>query len=372
MLFSSCIKDEEMNQECDILSAWVEGDDDFKALFYQPETDMKIANVLSNDRHIIFTVRSTETIKEVPVFFNITPGATISPANGSKQDFSKGGVTYTVTSEDGRWHRSYVVDFCEPELPTSFNFENHELTEVSNLFFGKYSYYSWYENNSKGVRVPTTWTNGNEGFGMGNSSATAENFPTSVVENGFEGHCVKMVTCDAGALAQALHKPLAAGNMFLGKFDMGQVLTNPLASTLMGIPMSYNEVPVRITGYYKYKPGEKYIDQDLKEVQGKVDEADIYSVIYRNKDEQGNPVMLNGGDVKTSPYVMLKAEVASLPPTDEWTPFEMVFSGQQLDESLLRDRGYNFTIVFSSSKDGASFLGAIGSTLYVDKVEVHF
>ena len=136
--------------------------------------------------------------------------------------------------------------------------------------------------------------------------------------------------------------------------------------------MSYNEVPVRITGYYKYKPGEKYIDQDLKEVQGKVDEADIYSVIYRNKDEQGNPVMLNGGDVKTSPYVMLKAEVASLPPTDEWTPFEMVFSGQQLDESLLRDRGYNFTIVFSSSKDGASFLGAIGSTLYVDKVEVHF
>ena len=80
--------------------------------------------------------------------------------------------------------------------------------------------------------------------------------------------------------------------------------------------------------------------------------------------------MLDGGNVLSSPYVVRKAEMTSLPPTDVWTPFEMFFEGEDLDEQLLADRGYNFTIVFTSSKEGASFLGAIGSTLYVDKVAV--
>jgi len=76
--------------------------------------------------------------------------------------------------------------------------------------------------------------------------------------------------------------------------------------------------------------------------------------------------------VLSSEYIVRKAEVASLPPTDEWTPFEMFFEGGDADPVVLASQGYNMTLVFSSSKDGASFEGAIGSTLYVDEVVVSF
>ena len=129
---------------------------------------------------------------------------------------------------------------------------------------------------------------------------------------------------------------------------------------------------MRVTGYYKYRPGEVFTNKDMEEVPGRTDEASIYAVFYRNKDAQGNEVYLYGNDVLSSPYIVRKAQVASLPPTDEWTRFEMFFEGSDADEALLTTQGYNMTLVFSSSKDGASFEGAVGSTLYVDEVVVSF
>jgi hypothetical protein len=41
-----------------------------------------------------------------------------------------------------------------------------------------------------------------------------------------------------------------------------------------------------------------------------------------------------------------------------------------VDHTLLKNRGYNLALVFSSSKEGANFCGAIGSTLYIDKVVI--
>ncbi|MDY6250502.1 MAG: PCMD domain-containing protein [Bacteroidaceae bacterium] len=39
---------------------------------------------------------------------------------------------------------------------------------------------------------------------------------------------------------------------------------------------------------------------------------------------------------------------------------------------MLRDGGYNLALVFSSSKTGDMFEGSVGSTLYIDKVEITF
>jgi len=41
-----------------------------------------------------------------------------------------------------------------------------------------------------------------------------------------------------------------------------------------------------------------------------------------------------------------------------------------IDDSTLEQFGYNLALVFSSSKNGAQFCGAVGSTLYVDKVVI--
>ena len=375
LLLTSCIKDELANTECDIISAWVEGDQ-YKNLFYQPESDMRFEQLSSTESRITFTVRSILSLPDIPVHFTITPGATIQPASGSVQNFREQPVTYTVTSEDGSWQRKYIVEFREPDLPKlHYNFENVEqkTEELNFLFFTvKATFFSWYETvmqDGKESRQDI-WASGNPGFGVGNSGAELMSYPTLSEENGYEGKCVKLVTRDAGPFGKPMKKPIAAGNLFLGKFDIDKVTTDPLATTRMGIRAPFTEEPIKVTGYYKYQPGAEFINEEGVVQPGVVDQGHIYAVVYRNQDENGNAVMLDGGNVLSSKYIAKKAEMKTLPPTDIWTPFEMFFEGDRLDSQLLDNRGYNLALVFTSSKEGARFLGAIGSTLYVDKVDI--
>ena len=76
--------------------------------------------------------------------------------------------------------------------------------------------------------------------------------------------------------------------------------------------------------------------------------------------------------LKANPQVYKFARVASLPPTDEWARFEMFFEGKDADNELVKNLGFNLALVFSSSKRGAYFEGAVGSTLFVDEVEISF
>ena len=45
-------------------------------------------------------------------------------------------------------------------------------------------------------------------------------------------------------------------------------------------------------------------------------------------------------------------------------------NGKTIDPKKLAEGGYSFAIIMSSSKDGAKFEGAIGSTLYVDELQL--
>ena len=58
---------------------------------------------------------------------------------------------------------------------------------------------------------------------------------------------------------------------------------------------------------------------------------------------------------------------------DEWTAFELPFepmNGKEINKSKLQDGKYKLSIVLSSSVKGAYFKGAVGSTLYVDELEL--
>lgn len=366
LLLTSCIKDESANMECDILSAKVEGDA-YVQYFYQP-TQMVIDHVASNENDIVFTVRSLISLpKAIPVTFSLTPGATVSPANGSQQDFAAGPVTYTVTSEDGQWKRQYTVSFQEPTMPTyRFSFEHVETVKG----IGSGTYHDFYEVDQQGTRH-NIWASGNPGASIiAAHNAQPESFPTFSTDEGYDGKGVCLNTQPTGMLGEMMGKPIAAGNLFLGKFNVNQVLLNPLKATEFGIPI--DREPVRVTGYYKYRPGDEFTNKNKEVVPGRVDEASIYAVFYRNTDDNGNSVVIDGSDVFTNPNILKIARVASLPATDEWRRFEMFFEGQDADPAVLASLGYNLTLVFSSSKDGDSFEGAIGSTLYVDEVEVMF
>ena len=360
-LLVSCIKDEPKNMECDILEAWVEGDN--LDQHFSQATDMCISDVPSGTDMLTFTVKRLSTLPALAMHFTLTPGATVSPENGSVQDFRNGPVTYTVTSEDGQWHRTYTVEFREAKLPSNvYDFESFELSTN-----GKY--YVWFDKADDDTKE-YIWASGNEGFMIASPNAAATDYPTVPDENGFDGCCVRLTTRSTGSWGKTFKKPIAAGNLFLGAFNSQYALTNTLKTTEMGIP--YVKEPVRVTGYYKYSPGKVFTDKNFKEVD-RIDEPSIYSVLYLNHDEQGNSIVLHGDDVLTSPYIVRKAQVASLPATSQWQQFEMEFEGTTpIDATLLANRGYSLALVFSSSKTGDTFEGAVGSTLYIDKVEISF
>ena len=180
---------------------------------------------------------------------------------------------------------------------------------------------------------------------------------------------MKLVTCSTGFFGAMAKKYIAAGNLFLGEFDLSVATTEPLKSTRFGV--KFDRKPIKMTGFYQYKPGSPFKDAQNKDVEGRVDKGDIYAVFYRNEDENGKEVVLYGDDVLTNRYIVAKARVENLQPVNEWTPFEISFVyTKDVDLDLLDGNGYNLTVCFSSSIDGATFEGAIGSTLLIDKVRI--
>ena len=339
----SCIKDEAPNNECDIESAWVEGAE-LEKLFYKP-ADMRKENISSTETSITFIVRSMAMVPtEIPVNFKITD-------------------------------KAYKVAFTEPILPKSkFSYENVDTLEGGFLVLNKY--HQFYELNQNGEKQ-RFWASGNAGFALSLfSGAGPKQFPTYMSENGFEGNGVRLKTMYAGDLGKGMGKPIAAGNLYLGRFMVEYAAMDPLKATEFGV--QWDRDPVRITGYYKYKPGPEFTNVKMEVIPDRIDEASIYAVFYNNIDPNGSQYFLYGEELADldkiidNPQVYKVARVSSLPPTDQWTRFEMFFEGRDAPEELVANKNCNLAIVFSSSKNGAQFEGAIGSTLYIDEVEVSY
>lgn len=362
-VFTSCFKDEPLNAECDILEASVSVSKP-EDMFYH-SSDSKI-QVPYTDSTIIFSVRRHADLNAIAPHFILTDGATIVPANGSVQDFSKSPVIYTVTSEDKQWNRHYAVSFFPVVQTVSdtirFDFEHYELEQK------ELKYYTWYYIGEDGQRHDY-WATGNQGLIMIKGSAPPEDYPSVPAKDGHSGSYAKLTTQSTGWLGAFAHKPLAAGNLYLGSFDFRMAMHDAMKATKFGIP--FDKKPIKLTGWYRYKPGKKYQDKNRKTVPNRTDSASIYAVFYRNADEQDNPVTLYGDDVLTNKHILAIAKVAEVKTTDQWTPFEVVFDyTQQPDERILANRGYNLTVVFSSSERGAQFEGAIGSELSIDEVRI--
>ena len=363
---TSCFKEEPLNAECDIEMAWVHVDD-LEASFYNANDTL--INVISNEDKIVFSMRDDADVTAFAPQFKITPGATISPASGTAHDFSDGPVTYTVTSEDGKWSRKYQVSCNRMARYTTseidFDFEHFELDPLYHQF------YVWHNSLADGS-LGDDWATGNLGFRLSMSQAKADEFPTSVLENGYDGHGVLLITRDTGPLGHmgSNPKPIAAGNMFLGKFNVAKALFNPMLATEFGIP--FIQKPVRLSGYYQYSPSAPFTDKQFIEHPDRIDAGDIYSVLYINHDRNGNPLVLYGDNVLSSDNIVAVARVKNVNETNgEWVKFDIEYEyKKEINPDMLANRGYNLTIVFSSSIDGATFEGAIGSTLKVDCVKL--
>lgn len=364
-MLTSCFKEEPLNAECDIEYAYLHSDDP-EATFYQL-TD-SLVEVYSTDNVIEFGVKEDVDLTALAPEFVITEGATIEPASGSVHDFSDNKpVSYTVTSQDGKWSRTYMVYINHrirtiDEIPT-LSFENSMLDTSQR-------YAVWYETAADGYEI-NAWATGNPGFAITAGNAAPSEYPSSVLEEGYEGRGVRLTTRATGTLGALSGMPIAAGNLFTGTFNTLDALGSATKATRFGTPVSQR--PLSFSGYYKYTPGEEVTGEDNKPIPGKIDAGDIYAILYRNTDSEGKAFTLDGENVKTSDQIVATAIIDEVKPTTEWTPFDINFTyKEQLDEQILRNYGYSLAIVFSSSINGAYFEGAVGSTLCIDEVKVSY
>ena len=101
------------------------------------------------------------------------------------------------------------------------------------------------------------------------------------------------------------------------------------------------------------------------------DYGTIYAVLYDNHNAKGEAICLYGDNVQTSDRVVALARLDNIDDTPEWTPFTLNFIYRKaVDAQKLRTGGYSLAIVCSSSTSGAEFMGAVGSTLWVDQFRV--
>lgn len=375
MLMGSCIGEEPLNAECDIEEVSLTMADAESIFYHEYDTLQVVSSAVDS---VGFLIRYDKNVGELPLNLKLTPGAKpyimengeyVPFKQGSLVDFSNEQVRqFRIVSQDGRWARLYRINIVHDKAPEkehlfmNITFDYFELNST-----GKYHVWHGVEENSISY---DQWATGNPGFNLSKSSAKVEEYPTLGVQTGGVdgGPYLKLETRDTGAFGRMVNMRLAAGNLFIGTFDVANALKDAMAATRFGLPFKHK--PVKVSGWYKFKAGERFQDRKGNAVD-RVDQPDIYCVMYRNQDADGNQVLLYGDDVLTSPAIVGLARITGVVETDEWTSFEMSLNyTSELDSELLENNGYSMTISFASSIEGASFEGAPGSVFCVDNVTI--
>ena len=398
---ASCIKEQAQNRECDIRKAEVHLPHPEDFFFLLNDTTAPILDDFGQSVIVFQGVKPTADLSRLTPTFTISKGATLFPPQGTLRDFSgEQAQTYFVIAEDeqelvqypttpeatlaymqqlaqyakaGRHIRPYQVKFSRNLIDLSdvisYDFEHYSLETQS----GKY--YEWSDPFNGQQRTVPNWATANKGFSTARGSAKPDEYPTvPVAEGGVDGGAyVRLTTSSTGEFGELFKMPLAAGNLFLGTFDFSVALTNTLQATRFGDNSILGRKPVRFTGYYQFSPGPQMTNQNGEKIPG-TDQPAIYCVVYKNHDAAGRSVVLHGDDVEDSPLVVGKAEVKDWQTgLNGWVQFDLPFVWKEdIDPTRLDNHGYNFAIVCSSSKDGASYSGARGSILLVDKFRLIF
>lgn len=312
-------------------------------------------------------------------------------------------VNYTVTSQDGEWHKTYRVQVVQQLKPDEYRFNKVELDPTK-----KYSIFNEIDNNGNFLMA---WASGNPGFvmcGEADKAAKAkygktqykdhiwEFFPTTAVYK--EGttlsvdgenvanfmlgdkyarpEFIRLVTRSTGGFGSMVGMPIAAGNIFQGEFDLGNAISAPREATKFGEPYHYK--PLTLSGEYRYEAGETFTDEKGKPVVGRTDIFSIYAIYFLTDDK----VTYIDSNVHYNDFMhpnmvalanLTDARVTGLGDND-WVKFEITFDysayNKVVDKALLAKGRYKLGIVIASSAEGDYFRGSVGSTLDVRNLKV--
>lgn len=353
LCFTSCIQDEALNVEAAI--------DGCKG------ANIQLVSLNNEKKEIDVYVSAGCDISKQELIFDIPNGALLSANEKEPQDNpplydfgTNQSRLFTVISEDKSNTAQYTINITKMELPHTFSFENMQQEDPYNILY--------LSDTSKKL----VWASGNPGFKLTGMANSSKDYPTIQVPGGKKGYCIKLETKDTGSFGLTAKMPIASGNLFIGSFDTSNALSKPLEATQFGYP--FTEVPLMLTGYFKFKAGEQMIkmsDKGVEKIPGK-DRFDIYAVMYEASEDN---FFLNGGNSLNHKNIvkLARIEESKAIETNEWIRFDLPFNnknGKTIDKEKLQKGKYKLAIVLSSSVDGAYFKGAIGSTLYVDELNV--
>lgn len=361
----SCIQDEPANAEADVVLCRIMNEQG------QPDNNIKGDLFIGNDLITVFATPRINLKKLAPVF-ELTPGATIQPKSGTVRDFSEP-QKYVVTSESGQWSKEYTVSIDTFRIPVKYGFEYYETP-------GKYNIFYEIVRKTDTIFKQYIWASGNPGYALTGVPKGPVDYPTVAVPGaGVGGSCaLKLETKSTGPFGEGFKMPIAAGNLFIGSFDVNMATADPLGATLFGL--TFDRKPLSMKGNYRYTPGEvfnQFVNNDRTQpyvkVPGMVDKGDIYAVLYEST---ADVPQLNGANVLNCKNIVALARVENVTKTEKvFQSFEVRFdygaAGRlPFDPQKLRANKYNLAVVFSSSIDGAYFAGAVGSTLLIDDIEI--
>lgn len=376
LAMTSCIQDEGLNVE-----AAIDGCNG---------SNIQLSAINTFSKTVSIYVSKATDLSALEIKFELPEGAVIAPVDvaandqAPKYDFSTSKVPITseqtleqyqrkfrVTSESRTTEAIYAITVIKSELPTEYHFENIED--------GSNKYHVFYEFNLQKAEM-LQWASGNPGFNLTGMASSPLDYPT-VQAQGYMGKGVKLETKSTGSFGAGVSMPIAAGNLFIGSFEVGNALIDAMKATKFGFP--FYKHPVRLTGYYKFKPGADYTSYTLgadgkknffidASMNGK-DKGDIYAVLYEADNVED---FLDGYNSLNSPKIVSLARIKSedMEETSEWTSFNIAFELQNsktINDNMLAAGKYKLAVVFSSSVEGSAFKGSVGSTLWIDEVTIH-
>lgn len=357
-LFTGCIKKALPNIEADILSV-VPREGDF---FADP--------VITNKEVKLFVDDQKVDVKAYAFTFTLSRGASSVPQSGSVQDFTEP-VVYTVTSENGEFSKKYTVTMTDERvtfMPLEYDFENYVIHDKN-----KYTEFF----HLRDGRRQDTWDSGNAGFVFSISPITKKQpglYPMQFSTTAHSGEtAVKLETKSTGTFGAGAKKPIAAGNIFMGEFDAGNVMGDPLQSTHFGRPIE--GAPVSFSGFYHYTPGKQVIDHNSRPMANAKDTCSIVAVLFDADELKSRTKVdyLDGTNLLTDKSIVATAllydgEAAA---AKDFKAFDIPFKYVKAPEVEGFAGGkYKLAIVLSASKNGDIFQGAVGSVLLVDDIKV--
>jgi hypothetical protein len=348
IFLSSCIKEEALNPEADILTF----------SFNEGCLRAKKAEI-GNDYIIVYPKKDVNLRDSAITQIELSEGAVYEKiANPYSNDTL---FFIDVTSQSKEYTKRYSV--VESYFPSVFDFENWAKPSTGFL----------YENPKEGS---LQWFSSNNGAAIAWNQSTrpATDYLIRKIAQPVSGNTAAELRTMAGPgnIMGIINIPCLSGSLYLGGFDPLTGLSNPLRSTRFGVPFNDGK-PVRLTGYYIYKEGAgDYIESDGK-LSARKDTCSIYALLFKT-DSQVQ--FLYGDNIATSPNVIARAEInpATILQKNDFTYFEIDFDYDSYAVPFswkeLNNDAYKITIVFASSHRGQYYEGCPGNTLIIDNVEL--